>query len=264
MVANKNLKDDLRKRLKISQPTLYAKAKEVRDTIDMEVDESIYLFALMNGIKLGKYLDKDTVNRIRDLQLKYNTSANANLPAKANSTVRRKGTEQPYIIKMPSGVVIDDPLLPRSIIQDAKRMAAIYPWFYYLENSIRSFVCAAMAKYEGTNWWNKVNSKLQNKVAGRKKIEEKNRWHQKRGDREVDYLDLSELKAAISNKARSRLVEDGILPKGNWLDILIDEVYESRCVIAHMNPLIRDSIDAVKVKVKQWNRQVKAISNDLN
>jgi hypothetical protein len=258
MITHKQLKDDLMIRMGVAQSTLYKKASDIREHLDMEADEAVYLLALNNGMKLKRYVDNETLKRVRNLQRDYNRLAVASREPSQGSSKKPKRSPANTLIQMPSGTVIDDPLLSSSIKQDARRMAAIYPYFYYLENSIRSFVCAAMKKYYGNNWWeNQVKKSLRDKVIALRKKEIKNMWHQKRGDREVDYLDFKELKN-IYSKARAHLVSDGIFSKESWLDHLIDEVYESRCVVAHMNPLDNDNVAAVKVRVKQWNKLVKA------
>jgi hypothetical protein len=263
MVVDKNLRTDLLVRLEIALPTLYSKAAKIRDTLDMDVDESIYLLALEGGMKLRRYLSGEKVARVRDLQLKYNSVNRPPAQVAANGARRQKTSGQTIIIKMPSGVQIDDPLLPANIKQDALRMAAIYPWFYYLENSIRTFIAIAMERYEGPDWWKGVNPGLIGKVKKRKDNEHKNAWHQKRSGRDIDYLDFSDLMGLISNKARKKLKNDGILPSGDWIDAIIRAVRESRNVIAHMNPLAPESVKSVEVRVKEWNRQVKAKYKDL-
>lgn len=38
----------------------------------------------------------------------------------------------------------------------------------------------------------------------------------------------------------------------------VDEVYQSRCVVAHMNPLNQTNVDNVGIKFNQWETLVKA------
>lgn len=258
MAVDSKLKAELLKKLDINQSTLYARAARIRAKLDMDVDDSIYLLALQERMKIKRYLKKEKVDKVRDIQLKYNSVTRQPSPVTATKAARRISTNSATIIKMPSGVPIDDPLLPNSIKGDAKRMAGIYPWFYYLENSIRTFICAAMERYEDPDWWKHVNPDLVKKVDGRKKNENRNAWHQKRSDRDIDYLDFKDLISVLSSNAHRKLKQDGILPSGDWVDTIIRAVKESRNVIAHMNPLMADSVKSVEVRVKEWNRQVKA------
>lgn len=264
MAVDNKLKSDLLNRLSINHSTLYSRAARIRAKLDMDVDESIYLLALQEGMKIKRYLGRDKVEKVREIQLKYNSVTPQPARAATIKASRKKSTNQTTIIKMPSGVPIDDPLLPASIKKDALRMAAIYPWFYYLENSIRTFIATAMDKYEGPDWWKDANPGLIRKVDKRKDNEHKNAWHQKRSGRDIDYLDFSDLMGLLSNKARKKLKNDGILPSGDWIDTIIRAVRESRNVIAHMNPLTQDSVKSVEVRVKEWSRQVKAKHKSLS
>ena len=260
MVTNPEVKAALIKKLGISQSAMYALAKRKYHALyKTMVAEAIYVLALDSGVSLKKALDPEAAERIRKLHLEYNSSASTTVSPVARTTGRKTFVTKSRVYKIP----YDDPLLTNQIRRDAEAMANVYPLFYYLENSIRSFVCTAMKKYCGEDWWDQqVKSDLRNKVKGLKETEHKNMWHQKRGDREVDYLDFKELKNVYS-KIRARLVKDKIFSPEYWLDRLIDEVYASRCVIAHMNPLDADSIQAVKVKAKQWNKLIKAKYQDL-
>jgi hypothetical protein len=259
MVANSKLKAELIKKMHISQPTLYARANKIIEALDMDVDEAIYLLALQHKFKLKRYgLDVSTINHVRDLQLKYKSLPSQSSAAGAPAARPQRKDTLIKVLQIKGGLKLDDPLIPDNIKQAAHDMAAVYPLFYYLENSIRTFICKAMEKYYGTNWWTTVKPSLQQKVRDNQANDKKNSWHQKRGAREVDYLDFKELKGVIT-KARTRLVADQIIPAEDWIDDLIDEVYPSRCVLAHMNPLTALNINAVKVKVQFWQAQVKGV-----
>ena len=83
-----------------------------------------------------------------------------------------------------------------------------------------------------------------------------NYWHQKRGKRPIDYLDLKDLPnllEKIIKKITPKIIPG---PGIEWIRQLIQEVYVSRCVLCHMNPLHKDSIASVKLKFKQWQKQI--------
>jgi len=52
-----------------------------------------------------------------------------------------------------------------------------------------------------------------------------------------------------------------INPCLDWFTQLIGEVYNSRCVVCHMNPLDKDNIQAVKLRFTQWEKQIDAKKN---
>ncbi|OYD16027.1 hypothetical protein CH330_03840 [candidate division WOR-3 bacterium JGI_Cruoil_03_51_56] len=139
-------------------------------------------------------------------------------------------------------------------------MARLYPLLYVLENSVREFIDRLMTSLYGDDWWNgrpmtsSKMKKLRRDVSDRMKKENKNSWHQKRGARPIDYLDFIDLRKLL------RRIESDVVPKYfpcfEWLSQLMEEVYQSRCVICHMNPLSRDNAQALKLKFRQWQRQI--------
>jgi len=263
MVANAKLKSDLLDKTGWASGTLYSKAAQVRKVLDMDTYEAIYLLALQHNLKLKRYGIADhIISRVRDLQLKYKSLSAPNGASNLSQSKNRRQSTLPKIIQIAPNVKLDDPLLPDDIKRSATEMASIYPLLYYLENSIRTFICKAMVKYYGPNWWSTVKPSLQQKVSEHKADDQKNSWHQKRGAREVDYLDFKDLKGVIT-KVRTRLAADNIIPREDWIDDLIDEVYPFRCVIAHMNPLKDLSKNALKVKVQYWNQQIKGVYKQL-
>jgi len=44
----------------------------------------------------------------------------------------------------------------------------------------------------------------------------------------------------------------------DWFRQLVKQVYKSRCVVCHMNPLDNDNVDAVLVWFNQWQKQINA------
>ena len=87
-----------------------------------------------------------------------------------------------------------DPILPPKKISEANEMAVVYPVLYLLENSIREVIDRVMISRYGDNWWDSEAPKgLRDTVSGRMADEKKNCWHQRRGDRPIDYLDLNQL-----------------------------------------------------------------------
>jgi hypothetical protein len=69
-------------------------------------------------------------------------------------------------------------------------------------------------------------------------------------------LDLNELPALV------RAVQTDFVPAFfesiEWFQQLISELYRSRCVVCHMNPLTQNNVDAVGVRFNHWQNLVKA------
>jgi predicted restriction endonuclease len=136
-------------------------------------------------------------------------------------------------------------------------MAVVYPVLYLLENSIREVIDRVMISRYGDNWWDSEAPKgLRDTVSGRMADEKKNCWHQRRGDRPIDYLDLNQL-TTLMRKVEKLVVPD-IIPSLEWFTQLVDEVYKSRCVVCHMNPLDKDNVQAVSLRFTHWQKQINA------
>ncbi|MBM4034488.1 MAG: hypothetical protein FJ291_22310 [Planctomycetes bacterium] len=136
-------------------------------------------------------------------------------------------------------------------------MAAVFPLLYVLENSMRQLIDRVMRAKHGGNWWPKCAPQgLQAAVAKRMADDERDSWHQRRGAREIDYLDLNQLPALVRNNQKDFFPT--ILSTIEWFDQFVKEIYTSRCVVCHMNPLDSNNIRAVEVRRKQWEKQLSA------
>jgi len=138
-------------------------------------------------------------------------------------------------------------------------MANVYPIIYVFENSVRMFVQKIMEKNHGKDWWKKaiITSKIIQKVKIRKKDEDKNRWHGKRGTHEIFYTDIEELMSIMENNWE---IFEHHLPKQHIVKAIIEIIGTSRNVIAHSNPLSKDDILALKLNYRRWTKQVKDIN----
>jgi hypothetical protein len=249
-MTDQKLRLDLLKKLNITKQALSQRVQRLKKETPMTTEEATYVIAHREGLKLDKYLDNDIINKIRQI-----------MPQKTSSIALEKkgrtGQKTEITIAILGTFKGTDPLLENTIINQAKEMAEVYPLLYILENSIRQFICLIMERECGPDWWDiDVSKRLKDKVKDRMNTENTNSWHQRRGSRSIDYLDLNEL-PNIMDRIINRITPK-LLPNPNWLRNLIDETYVSRCVLCHMNPLDRDSISSVKLRFNQWQKQIKA------
>lgn len=254
-MTDKKLKKALLAKLKITPQALSQRVQKLKKEFPMMQEDATYVIAHEEGIDLNKYLDQQTIQNIQRL-----ISQRPKNNIVTNKNKQHKNSIKNITINISGEFRGTDPLLDEKILNEAKQMATIYPLLYVLENSIRQFVCLAMKKYYGDDWWKtKVPKDLQTKVeTERMSSENINKWHQKKGKREIDYLDFLELLKLISKFIDK--VTPQIIPGPNieWIRQLINEVYASRCVLCHMNPLHKDSVDSVKLRFKQWQKQMQA------
>lgn len=252
-----SIRNAITAKLNIKTGQIYVLAKKLATQAQTKAEDGIYLLAAKNGINLTKFLPPEKVAQIRELIFKVNQSSQT-LQSHSTSQVKQKRKistlrEEKRIVILAKEIEIADPILTIKEVSEAKDMSAIYPLLYIMENSIREFLNRVMIAAHGSTWWDTQAPKgLRETVAKRMSDEQKNSWHQRRSDHLINYLDLDQLPALV------RRVEKKVVPKFfpsvEWFTQFIEEVYQSRCVLCHMNPLDKDNIQAVRLRFKQWQK----------
>jgi len=256
-MVNRELKKALLEKLGISVQALSQRAQKMKRLNAMTTEEAHYVIAQQNEIILDKYLDSKTIERVGELMQRLQPSPQSGGNEKRQISSTKTRSEKLRIIVIPKEFEIEDPILSKTKALQAKEMAAFYPLLYVLENSIRELIDKVMISIEGENWWVlKAPSGLKKTVEKRMADEIKNSWHQRRGSQPIDYLDLNQLPALV-RQISAHIIPD-LIPSIEWFNQFIEEVYKSRCVICHMNPLDKNNIVALKVRFKQWQKQIKA------
>ncbi len=257
-MTNRQLRRALLEKLGITPQALSQRVQKLKRNYALTTEEATYIIAQQEGIILAEYLDRETLNHVRGImqQITHITQGSTTI-AKLARKGKREREKRPIAIVFPKEFTVTDPILKEKSLLEARDMAAIYPLLYVLENSIREVIDRFMRHRHGDNWWNtEAPRRLRDTVSDRMSDEQKNSWHQRRGARPIDYLDLNQL-PALMRKIEREIVPD-ITPSLEWLTQLIEEVYKSRCVICHMNPLDRDNVEAVKLRFRQWQKQIHA------
>lgn len=254
-MTNRRLRNALLKKLNVTPQALSLRVQKLKRQYAITTEYATYIIAQREGIILDKYLDRDTVDHVRSIiqqitHITQDTTAIAKLARKG----KRETEKKQLFVVFPKEFTITDPILEKRKLLEARDMAAIYPLIYVLENSIREVIDRVMTNHYGNNWWDLKVGKLKDRVNERMSDEKKNSWHQRRGARPIDYLDLAQLPALV-RQIQKDIVPD-VIPSIEWFTQFVDEVYRSRCVVCHMNPLDETNIQAVKVKFAQWQRQI--------
>ena len=254
-MTNRRLRKTLLEKLNITPQGLSERVKKLKRQYAITTEDATYIIAQREGIILDKYLDRDTVNHVRGIiqQITHITQDTTTI-AKLARKGKREAEKKQLVVVFPKEFTVTDPILEKRKLLEARDMAAIYPLLYVLENSIREVIDRLMTNRYGNNWWDSKAGKLKDKVNERMSDEKKNSWHQRRGARPIDYLDLAQLPALV-RRIQKDIVPD-IIPSIEWFTQFVDEVYKSRCVVCHMNPLDSTNVEAVKLRFTQWQRQV--------
>lgn len=259
-MTNRQLRKVLLEKLGVTPQALSQRVKKLKKQCPMTTEHATYVIAQRECIILDKYLDEETIDHVRHLLQHLQTPPRA-LPPLSGLTRREKQKEEgERTIIVGKEFKVTDAILGERKISEANEMASIYPLLYILENSIRELIDRVMTCRYGNNWWDtEAPKKLVDTVTNRMADEERNSWHQRRGARPIDYLDLNQLPTLM--RTIQNEVVPGIIPSLEWFTQFIEEIYKSRCVICHMNPLDRDNIQIIQVRVKQWQKHINAKKN---
>ncbi len=211
-------------------------------------ETAAYLVAADYGIDISKEVSVDELGKVREVSRIQQPVAEA-----SRSFSSKRGKTQP--INMQIGQLrIEDIPLPKKLVEEANDMSKVYPVVYLFENSIRQLILSVMQKKHGQHWWSsKAPLKARQKVEERKRNEDKNRWHCKRGSHDAYYTDIDDLTSIITNNWEDFKY---ILPSMDWVRVKISEIEQSRNVIAHNNPLAKRDRDRINVDFLDWVSQV--------
>lgn len=266
-MVNKELLKIILSKKKTTQQAVYEAFQRVRKKYRnlISKEEAAFIYAIENGIDVHKYLknDPELLHKVMDIvNGKHQVT-------ETEKKVKNSSSKSPAqkVLKV-NGFIVSDILLPPRIMDDAKKMAEIYPMIYIFENSIRNFLKLALNKKYQNLWWTKerMTNNPFTKANSRKDEEGKNLWHGKRGQGSMlDYVDFDELEAIINHNTETLMPYFKDLPKKlDWLMLKIKEIYPSRNVLAHNNPLSKDDIARVKVICNDWNKQLPLLKQKLH
>lgn len=249
----------LQTKLGIGRAQLYREAEKITNSLSISTADAILLLAAKNHINLHKQgIEPDKIAEIRKL-LPHVQSATP-VAAVSDAPKRKARGKQPFRVKLPKAE--DDPILAKGTHAEMQAMVPVYERLYHLENSIRQFITRVTKAKHGENWWDvKAPNGLKTHVTGRRADDQVNAWHQRRSNNPIDYLDLNQLAPLVLSTLPDFV--PAFFPTMEWFQQFIDEVYRSRCVVCHMNPLSQNNIDAVGVRFNQWRELIKAKADDL-
>lgn len=208
------------------------------------------LLAGENGIDLERILSAEELNEIRNIK-----GIQINTVVKQTTKNEKKDKDVQLTLNLPKGIKIEDPILPKSIVDDSLRMANTYLMIYLFENSVRNLIKSVLESKYGQSWWDSnVSKSVKDTVEKRISEENENLWHGKRGAHPIFYTDIAELNSIISKNWDD--FKDIIKKEQTWIKHKIEEIKTSRNVMAHNNPLTNDDIQRIEVNFKDWFKQI--------
>jgi Swt1-like HEPN len=248
MATNREVKAALLKKLGVTQQRLSQRVQQVKRLYGpMSTEDGTYVLAHQNGIDLTKYLDLETVDRVRGL---LPSPVASPAPAPTAKTKRAAKPRESSAIRIAPSLELVDAGLPKSVTDEAIRMATIYPKVYLFENSIRNVIVRVLRAKHGAGWWAKsAPAGVQTKVKDRKAREAKKPWHGARGTHEIYYSDFSDLRELIT---RNWSDFEPIFLKQSWITQRLDELEPPRNIVAHNNPLSKNEENRIDLYFNDW------------
>jgi Swt1-like HEPN len=265
VATNRKLKDDLLKKLGITEQALNLRAQRRKNELPMSTEQAYYTIAHDEGFDLSKYLSSDIVAEIRALvrDLKAGqagASTNGGTSRKTKATPSKKTT----VVKIAGMTEAELPGMTTKHANEARQMSdSVYPMLYLFENSLRDLIERVLKSVHGGDWWTKaVPLGPQKKFTQRKADERTDPWHGRRGNREIDYVDLTDLWLIIKDNWASF---KAFFPSGQaWVEsIITNDMNVSRRPLAHMNPLATEDVENVKNAFRKWTKLLNAIEDTL-
>ena len=145
-------------------------------------------------------------------------------------------------------------LLDDEKVAAAKLMATVYTAIAAFENMVREFISKTMLEHKGENWWEEcVSERIRKKAEGRKREEEKIRWHTPRGVSLFYYTDFGELGSIMNQNVE---VFEVHIVSIEWAHQIFQTIERSRNVIMHSGELSRRDIERVGTNIRDWINQV--------
>src|SRR5712671_1269113 len=258
MAGNADIRKLLQQKLGVERAQLYKRAETIANSLSIQTSDAILVLAAKNNINLHKHgIASAKLEEIRKL-LPHVPAANSPAPAPVATSPKGKSgrskSKKGFKVKVQDAE--DDPILSTATYAEMLAMIPVYQTLYTMENSIRQFINRVLTATHGKDWWDKLAPRgLKETVAKRTKEESVNAWHQKRSASSIDYLDLDQLPALI--RATQADFVPTFFKTVEWFQHFVDEVYQSRCVVCHMNPLIQNNVDGVGLRFNHWENLVK-------
>jgi hypothetical protein len=259
--TNRTILAALRAKLgNVSHQAISQRRERIQRKIAMPTDIATYIVAQGEGVRIERHLDADTLQTVADFQSRLAAKGGdlaAPSPTRQRPASRQK---QAAVSELRVGdVKIPQNALSQKHMDDARRMAAIYPVLYAFENSMREFIDGHLTTTYGDKWHDDpkiVNTPTKSRVERNRNAEARHRYHSRRTARFIYYTDLGDL-PLIANSENGWKVFKSLFPSDKWLHGRVEVIEASRNVVAHMNPLKKRDIDRIRLNFEDWLDQIK-------
>jgi hypothetical protein len=258
MATNTAIRAALLAKLGVTRQALSNRVQLLKSQQPMTTEDAVYVIAHNNGIDIGRYLDHETLARVRAIITRSSPTRPSSVEPSVSRATPARGNR---VVSVSIGGLATPEFPGLSVVhaQEGKRMAEqVYPLLYFFENSARDLIHGVLRAQVGADWWSQIAStRLQGKASDRLGDEGREAWHGGRGAHAVFYVDLTDLPRIVGHP-RAWEYFKLIFPRGSWFEGVVDDMNVSRRVVAHMNPLGADDIKLVAAGFAKWTRQLVA------
>jgi HEPN superfamily Swt1-like protein len=251
---------DLLAKLKITPQALSQQRQRLQRLVAMNTDIATYVIAHRNGMRIDKYLDAETIERVNDADQRLREKEGG-APTVTRAATKRGAARAPVVkeisfdkFKVPKGALSE-----RHMTDSMKMAGGAYPVLYVFENSVREFIDGHLTHAYGKDWLNdsKIVSKPVRETVERNRQAEANaRYHSQRNARPIYYTNLDELSKIVQSEKGNKVFKD-LFPRPTWFPELVGRFEVSRNIVAHMNPLKKADVQRLEDGLTEWLDQVK-------
>lgn len=135
----------------------------------------------------------------------------------------------------------------------ALEMARLYAVLFCFENEIRDFIREALEETEGTDWQDKLPTKIKEQAEGRREAALKDTWLEGEKNDLLGFVDFGHLAQIIV--AKWEHFKD-IVPTQHWIRQRMDELEKARNFIAHNRMLLPSEFQRLYMYINDWNRVI--------
>ncbi len=258
MTINKDLIKELSTRMGVTNRRVYQRIKRIEDQRLVTKKEAACLLAHSEGISardINTYFEPEIVKNVCKMIPENTTPLRRTGKDKKGAGKSASKQNENTVLFVPK-----EPLLSQTVFDDATKMAQYYLYFYIFENSIRNFINITMSSRYGNNWWqekvvtNQNLKQVYDGVKSRKEAENENRFHGKRGEHEIYYTDIDDLRKIIEIFFPD--LKPFLKQPKSFLEHMLRTINLSRRIIAHNNPLTRRDFERAKQAFSDWCDQL--------
>lgn len=242
-MLNREVRRQLLDKLGITPQALSQRADRLKTKYGpMTTDEAVYVIAHTEGVDLSRYLQLDTLDRIRSLVPRQLPRPSGQPQQNKTQATKKKKQSTSY------------PLVKDTLVKTAVELGKdVFPQLFILENSIRALIERHLSK-SGSDWWDKLVPKpVRDNVEQTMKREKRYPYREKRGEHPLYYANFKDLKKIILDDGNKTSFAD-VIVDFVWFEAKMDEVYMARNNLAHSVPFLQDDKTRIALFYRDWAR----------